>query len=230
MAFCQKCGQQIDQNLISCPYCGAKNVANPYYKQTSFPGNILEKFKKLNTRGIAIIGGGALGVIVLIILLVCLLSGGKDGAVESQYEAMYEGSKGAVEDLAPSETWDEMEDEYSVEFKEVYEEFEDMAEENQEELEDEFGKNASLSYEIVYENEVKKSTFNEMKDWLKEYAGIDKGDVKDAVTVGVVVTAKGAKGTESHCSEITLVKIGGTWYTYSGIRNVVWASQSAAND
>lgn len=230
MAFCQKCGQQIDQNLISCPYCGAKNVANPYYKQTSFPGNLLEKFKKLNMKNIGILAGAVVGVIVIIILLVCLLGGGKDGAVSDYIDAAYESDKGAIKDLAPSETWDEMEGEYSVEFEDVYEVFQDWTEDTQEGLEDEYGKNAKVSYEIVYENEVKKSSLNDMKDWLKESAGISKADVKDAVDVGVVITVKGAKGTESHCTDLRLVKIGGTWYVYNGISRIVSASREAAND
>lgn len=230
MAFCQKCGQQIDQNLISCPYCGAKNVANPYYKQTSFPGNLLEKFKKLNMKNIGILAGAVVGVIVIIILLVCLLSGGKDGAFGNYIDAAFDPSKGVIEDLAPSDTWDEMEDEYSVELKEVFEVFKDRAEDAVEDLEDEYGRNAKVSYEIVYENEVKRSVLNDVKDELKKYAGIDKGDVKEVVDIGVVLTYKGSKKTESECEEFRFVKIGGTWYVYRGINLVVSASREAAND
>lgn len=222
MAFCPKCGQQIDDSAVNCPFCGAANSNNS--NANSPVNDITEKIKKLNVKNIAMLAAGVVVVILVIVLLSSLFGGGYKKAIDRYYDAVYFGKKAAIENLAPKEVWDWIEDEYDVDKAEVVEYLQEASEDRIEVLEDEYGKNIKFSFKVTDKDTADKDDLKELRDELKEW-DIPKKKVKKALEVEFDYTIKGKEDKDEDDSEVGVVKIGSKWYSYNGIYMIVSAAR-----
>ncbi|MBR6633474.1 MAG: zinc ribbon domain-containing protein [Clostridia bacterium] len=216
MAFCQKCGQQIEETVNNCPYCGALNASNPNAKQNS----LVEKAKKLNPKYLGIFGVAVVAVVLVIIIASAIFGNGYEKAIDNFVDASMYGKAKAVKALAPKEVWEYIEEEYDVTPDAVADYYEEMSEGSMEALEEEYGKNIKVSYVLDEADEVDEYQYDEIKDKLKE-CGVKRKNIKKAVEVEAEMKIKGKEDADTAEVELVFVKIGGDWYYYEGIESII---------
>lgn len=216
MAFCKKCGQQIEETVNNCPYCGAINASNPNAKQNS----LVEKAKKINPKHLGILGVAVVAVVLVIILVSAIFGNGYAKAIDNYVDASMYGKAKAVKALVPNEMWEYIEDEYDVTLDTVADYYEEMSEASLEILEEDYGKNIKISYVLDEADEVDEYEYEEIKDKLKEY-GVKRKDIKKAVEVEAEMKIKGKEDADTAEVELVFVKIGRNWYYYDGIESII---------
>ncbi len=216
MAFCPKCGKPFEENASNCAYCGARNPDAPAASVNPKVNEIVNKAKSLNKKNIAILAGAVVAVIVVISLLVTLIgSSGYKKAIDNFFDFTIKGDVDVLEDLAPEDFWEELEDEYDVKLKDIKKELEDSFEEQLEDLEDEYGKNLKVKWKVIDKEELDEDDLDDLKDTLKDTYGTAKKSVKKALEVEIEATLKGRDDEDTDEQEMILVKIGNKWYISS---------------
>lgn len=211
MAFCPKCGKPFEENASNCAYCGAKNPAAPAAVNPKV-NEIVNKAKSLNKKNVVILAGAVVAVIVVIALLSSLLGGGYKKAIDNFFDFTVEGDVDKLEDLAPEDFWEELEDEYDVKMKDIKDSLEEEFEAQLENLEDEYGKNIKVKYKVIEKEKMDEDDLDDLKDMLKENYGIAKKSVKKALEVEVEATIKGKDDEDTEEQDMVIVKIGNKWY------------------
>ncbi len=216
MAFCPKCGKPFEENASNCAYCGAKNPDAPAAAVNPKVNEIVNKAKSLNKKNVAILAGAVVVAIVVISLLASLLGGGGyKKAIDNFFDFTIKGDVDKLDDLAPEDLWEELEEEYDVKLKDIKDELEDSFEAELEELEDEYGKNLKVKWKVLDKEELDEDDLDELKDTLKDNYGIAKKSVKKALEVEIEATIKGRDDEDTEEQEMIVVKIGNKWYISS---------------
>lgn len=211
MAFCPKCGKPFEENASNCAYCGAKNPAAPAAANPKV-NEIVNKAKSLNKKNVIILAGAVVAVIVVISLLVSLLSGGYKKAIDNFFDFSIKGDVDMIEEIAPEDFWEELEEEYDVKMKDLKDSIEEEFEERLETLEDEYGKNIKVKYKVIEKEKMDEDDLDDLKDELKENYGIAKKSVKKAFEVEIEATIKGKEDEDTDEQDMVIVKIGNKWY------------------
>ncbi|MBQ9765580.1 MAG: zinc-ribbon domain-containing protein [Lachnospiraceae bacterium] len=180
MAFCAKCGAQMEDNVAFCPACGASTATEetPNVQNEAVAPVANEQKKPFPTKLVAIIGGAAAALILLVVILVVALGGGYKKPVktllsaykkgENNYEvyaktmpkAMYKAYFDGLDLLFT------LDDQYQKDFEK------DSARYYEDEfdgLEEHYGK-YKLSFEVKDYDELKKSEIKEIVSYYEDYA------------------------------------------------------------
>lgn len=214
MAFCPNCGRQIEDESKGCPICDAKPETNPLTSKNNGDfGSAPVNPNKSQTKNIAIILGGVVAFILVIVLLVSV-AGGKpyEKAIDNYFDVFFSGEVEKIKSLAPEAYWEYMEDEYDLDLDDYIEDMEDEMEDYLEEMEDEFGKKAKVTYKITDADRLDEDDLKDLKDTMKDDYDISKKSVTDAYELELEVTIKGEDDEDDAEMDVIVVKIDGKWY------------------
>ena len=211
MAFCQKCGQPIEETVNNCPYCGAPNAANPNPKKSNV-SDIVSKAKTLNKKNVAIFAGAIAAVVLLIIIISSLASGGYKKALKNYVDVIWNGKANKIEKLAPEEYWEFYEERYDKDIDDVIDDYEDTFDDKMDYYEDEYGKNVKFKYTITDKDELDEDDLKDLKDRLKNDYDIPRKSVTKAFEVEYDYVIKGKEDEYEGEGEVIIAKIDGKWY------------------
>lgn len=199
--YCKQCGSQMDDGVLFCPSCGAKNEnqaapAQTVGAQTAAPVSAAKPANK----NIGLIAAAALGLIVLI-LLISLLSGRSlKSTVNSAIKNTFKGKIEKVIDLLPMDALKKgLKDEGMTikEYKDGKKEyFEEVTKETKLRL---------VKYEIVDTEDLTQAQIGSIADQLKTKK------IKDGKEVTVHVTYRKDGDLREKDMTLDLVKIGNKW-------------------
>ncbi len=213
--YCGKCGAQQADDAAFCSECGAKlqttsQSANPVPEadvNTAAPMPVQQKQKN------RIIGIAAVAVLVIVVIVLgVLIFGGRSykSAVKQFMKGTFEGDAKAIMKVLPKDYLNVM----------MEEEGYDSKKEAQEDLQKQLDRTIKLlnqqfddwkySYEITETEDYSKKDLKDLNEDLEEY-GIQAKAAKD---VTVDVTLKSKDGKETNDQEVTVIKIGGSWYLW----------------
>lgn len=200
--FCGKCGAKNDDSAVFCAECGARfenaQPAAPEVPSSTKPGFTL------NNRNIGIIAVASVAVIALIISCFFIFGGrGYKDVVKDYFKAMEKADAKLMMELLPDDVIKYAMKEDDMTKKE-------MTEELQEQLDSlhKYYDKIKISYEITGTEEFDKEDLADLKDNYKEI-GVK---VKDAMSVSVDVTMTLDGREMNNDLELTLIKVGGSWY------------------
>ena len=200
--FCGKCGAKNDDSAVFCAECGARfenaQPAAPEVPSSTKPGFTL------NNRNIGIIAVASVAVIALIISCFFIFGGrGYKDVVKDYFKAMEKADAKLMMELLPDDVIKYAMKEDDMTKKE-------MTEELQEQLDSlhKYYDKIKISYKITGTEEFDKEDLADLKDNYKEI-GVK---VKDAMSVSVDVTMTLDGREMNNDLELTLIKVGGSWY------------------
>lgn len=205
--FCGKCGVQNTDDAMFCAGCGAKlNEDQPLSSDTPLVVNSGEKNRKIGMIAVCVIA-------VLLIGLLFILFGGRGykTTVKKFVDAQFDADAKAIMQLIPDKMIDYvMEDEGYDEddWDQFIEEGNESLESAMDSIDRYFGDDWKVSYEITDTEDVKGDDLADLKEDYKDI-GIK---VSAAKTVEVELTVKADETESSNTVDISLIKIGRSWY------------------
>lgn len=221
--FCQNCGVEMEDDALFCVNCGAKEQVEAETQPATdivstvkdAVDNVVEDVKA-NPKLLAFAGGAVAVVVAVIILLANLFGGGWKKAIDNYVDVSFKGKANKIEKLAPKEYWEYLEDEdEDFDLKDAIEEYEDEFEDMMDDLEDEYGKNLKIKAKIEDKEKLSKKDISKIADALKDEFDIKKKSVKKGYEVDVDLTIKGSEDEDSDETTLTVIKIGSKWYIVS---------------
>ncbi len=219
--FCANCGTSMEDDVVFCPNCGAKDetpAAAPVAPAPDAAVTTFDAVQKKSSKTPVIIGAVAVVAVALIVVLVMVLGGGSGykKAIDKYIGVRFEGKYSDVFDLAPDAYWDYMEEENEDfdrdELEEKIEEMEEEYEDELEELEDEFGKGIKFSYEVTDEDEISKKDLENINENLEDQYDFDKDSVTEGYDLEITVTVEGDEDSDEQDIKCAALKIDGSWY------------------
>jgi len=169
MAFCSKCGAQLEDGNTVCPSCG--NGKEKAAEQQSAKNN--QSGDKNGIKNLIPFIGIAAAVIVVIIILVNVLGGGAKKPIKSLVKTMNNASY-ELEDYMDStnrlfsdlvmDAFDLVGDIDKGIKKDLEKAIMDTLEDTYDELEDKYGKNIKITYEIEDEEEIDKEELEVLEE------------------------------------------------------------------
>lgn len=205
--FCGKCGVKNADNATFCTGCGAKlNGGRVVKSSTPVVVKSNDKNRKVGMIAVAVIS-------VIVIALIIALFGGRSykATVEKFINAQFDADAEAIFELIPEKMIDCVLEEEGYDDDEL----EEFIEEGNEELQDQLdyierylGKGWTVSYEILTVEDVIDDDLDDLKD---DYEDIDI-KVSAAKTVEVELTVKAGETENSNSLDISLIKVGRSWY------------------
>ena len=213
--FCANCGNQMMDNAVVCPACGAPAEV----QETAAPAAtnpVVAAIKKVNPKYLKLGGIAVAAVAVITIVLVLIFGSSPKKALNNYLDYTLKTNVNKVESLAPKAYWNFCKESGLIDIKdkdEVKACNEDYLDGQKEELEDEYGAKIKYSYKITKEKDVKNKDLTEIKEYLKKVYDIPKKDVKDAKEIDIEIKISGKDDNEEiDMDSIIVVKIGGGWY------------------
>jgi len=208
MKFCPNCGNQLEDSAIFCANCGT-NVGAPVTTQ-----NVIQDYNNLavtqKNKKIGIIAVAASGALILILLFTLIFGGsGYEDAVDTLFAVTFEGDMDDIEDLAPEEFWDTIDEPIDDVIAELSEEYK---EDLYEELIEVFGEDFDIDYEITDENELSSTKVKYVAESLNETYDIEENTVKEVYELDLEVVITGNNEERTRELEAYVVKIGSEWY------------------
>ena len=174
MAFCSKCGAQLEDNVTFCPACGAGKEKTAATQPAA--DNKQSDGKKGSNKLIPVIGVAVVAVVV-IVLLVSVLGGGAKKPLKSLVKAMnsascdFEDYVDATNMLYADIVYDAFDLVGDID-KDIKEDLDEAIVENLEDAYDEFvdyfGKDVKITYEIEDEEEIDKEDLEAIEEALIE--------------------------------------------------------------
>lgn len=228
--ICNHCGAILEDDAKVCSFCGAilevknpepeqpdQTPAEPSMDNTFTYAPLTKKQKKT-----LIIAGAALLGAILLALATYFLFLGSYHAV-AKYESVLDGNYRQLETLAPKEYWEAHAkqnqlsvQEYLHKRMEATKKSAEMVAGNSEEM---FGKNYSVSIEVVSTDPVCQEDLSAYKDALQKKYGIDPSRVHAAHHVILKVVQSGTELTYTTSCCVKAIQIDAQWYlmksTYS---------------
>lgn len=226
--ICNHCGAILEDDAKVCSFCGAiLEVKNAESEQTdqapaelSVDTPTSTPLTKKQKKTLIIAGAVLLGTILLALAVYFLFFGSHHAA--AKYESVANGNYRQLETLAPKEYWEALAKKSQQSVPEYLNKRMESLK-NDEELagnyEEKFGKNYSVSIEVVSSDPVSQEDLSVYKDALQKKYGIDPSRVHAAHHVILKLVHSGAKLTRasSHC--VKAIQIDAQWYlmqyTYS---------------
>lgn len=204
--FCTKCGAPLDNNAAFCTNCGAvadkkNNVVNLHNKNTAI-----------------LLGGILAGIIVLVILISLIFGGGYKSAIDNYFEGFEDTNAKKFMKAMPEcqiEYLEESLKDYSK-FDSLAEYFEYLLEEALNKIEDEYGDDISISYEIKDKEELSEKELKDIRKRLEN--NYDNDDVKVTKGYEVEITAeiKGDDNSDEEDITVKVAKVDGDWCIING--------------
>ena len=156
----------------------------------------------------------AAGALVLVIILCIVLGGGGyKQAFKNVVAVQYKGKVNKIDDLAPKQYWEYMEDEHDFDMDDYKDEYEENWEETEEYLEDEYGKNIRVTLKVEDKKVWKRKKVKKVADALNDQYDIKESSVKKVIEVDGEITIKGSEDEEDEdVDDLTFIKIGSKWY------------------
>lgn len=220
--FCKNCGVEMEENTVLCTNCGAIEKRSEILPEEvrierSPVIQVVEKVTrtvKENPKFFAFCGAVVAIFLVIVVLVSNLLGGGGyKKAVKNYMDVSFKGKADKIEKLAPKEYWDFIKKEnkeFTVE--ELIKATEERSDATLKALEDKFGEKAKVKYKIIDKDKLSKRKLNKIKESIEDEFGINKKLVKACCQVDVELSVKGSKDEFEDETEMTLIKIGGSWY------------------
>ncbi len=204
--FCTKCGAPLDNNAAFCTNCGAvadkkNNIVNLHNKNTAI-----------------LLGGILAGIIVLVILISLIFGGGYKSAIDNYFEGFEDTNAKKFMKAMPEcqiEYLQESLKDYSK-FDSLAEYFEYLLEEALNKIEDEYGDDISISYEIKDKEELSEKELKDIRKRLEN--NYDNDDVKVTKGYEVEITAeiKGDDNSDEEDITVKVAKVDGDWCIING--------------
>lgn len=204
--FCTKCGAPLDNNAAFCTNCGAvadkkNNVVNLHNKNTAI-----------------LLGGILAGIIILVILISLIFGGGYKSAIDNYFEGFEDTNAKKFMKAMPEcqiEYLEESLKDYSK-FDSLAEYFEYCLEEALNKIEDEYGNDISISYEIKDKEELSEKELKDIRKRLEN--NYDNDDVKVTKGYEVQITAeiKGDDNSDEEDITVKVAKVDGDWCIVNG--------------
>ena len=226
--ICSKCGAEIQDDALFCGKCGNQVEEQAAAVQTTSDSSETSKSKTLNDKlndfiariknkdkkSIAVVSGIAAVLILILVLSICFsVRSTPEKALKLYMDVILHGEYNKIEKLAPDAYWEAMEDSFSL--KDAKEQAKTIYKSASRAYEDEYGDNIKITYKIKEKDDVKKSTFDDMKDFIKSTYDIPKKNITDACSIEIELFIKGSEDEDSNETELYAVKIDGTWYICS---------------
>ena len=212
--FCGKCGAKNDDSAVFCAECGnriqaaapvapAAPAANPAPAAAPVATGSKPGFT-LNNRNIGIIAVAAVAVIALLISCFFIFGGRsyKD-VVRDYFKATEKADAKLMMELLPDDLIKYVMKEEDMTKKEMTEDLQDSLD-----MIHRYYDEVKISYEITDTEDFDKDELKEIKEM---YEAIDV-KVKDAMIVEVEVTMELDGDERTTTQELTLIKVGGSWY------------------
>ncbi len=205
--FCGKCGTENTESAVYCYKCGAKIGAEQQISETISDiytqSDISQKNRKIGIAAVAVAA-------VFVIILSGALFGGRSykSTINKFFNAMYNADAKKIADLLPDGLLDYISDEEGIFVEEGFEALSEELKSQWETVNSGLGNNWKMSHRIISTEELSKRELSELQDIYKEI------DVKvsDAKTVKVEVTAEVVGKEFSDFMEISVIKVGRSWY------------------
>lgn len=162
-------------------------------------------------RKIGIIAVGVVVIVVIGILIALFKGRGYEATVEKFIDAQFDADMEAIMDLIPEEVVDKALEEEGYDSKEVDKFVKEANEELQEAvgyLKIYLGDKFNVSSEILGDKDITGDDLDEIKE---DYAKIGV-KVSDAKEVNVKITVKAGELEEDKSTEISVIKVGRSWY------------------
>lgn len=204
--FCTKCGKQVQEGSVVCPYCGSPLAAPqaapqpaPQAANNNIVGNIADKAKKGDKKLLYIVAAAAVAVVVIILIL-CLLLGNGPKSVVKNY-------------LKKSEKLSEQQEKLDSKYlmfanKKALKKLDLWDDDDDEKI--------KTSWKVTKVKKYGKK--DDVTEGVRAYVEKKDGDgdkVKSVAIVQVTLTAKIDGEKEKRDMYFTCAKIGGNWYLLS---------------
>ena len=229
--FCTKCGAPVD-GTVAAPETpnvfsnavdkmkplvnGAMDKADELVRKAKNidVDEIMETAKK-DPKKLLIPAIAAVAVVAVAVVLILILGmGGKPytKALDLMVDVIAKGKMEKIEQMAPAEYWEYMEDWRDIDLDDNIDEISDAWEDMMEEWEDDYGDKIKVSYEIQKEEKLSDRKLKKLANALEENYDIDTEDVMEAYEIKVKLTIKGSDDDDTEKTEMVMVKIGKSWY------------------
>ena len=161
-------------------------------------------------------GAIAVGIIALLVVVIILLSGSKyTSALDTYIDVMFYGKANKLEQLAPKEYWDYLEEENDMSLDDLKDQYEENWDDMLDMMEDQYGKNIKVTYKITDEDKISNRKMEKIAEALEDTYDIDANSVKEGYKVDAEMTIKGSDDDEEDEGTFNIIKIGGRWYMIS---------------
>ncbi len=204
--FCQNCGNPLEEGATFCSNCGA-NIEAAAPADENIINKLLKEPKKLIIGLVAI-----LVVVALIVGITSIASNAYTKAIDNYIAVTFEGKSKAIKNLAPKAYWEYLEDEEDETLDDMIEDYEDNWDDTIDVLEDQFGDKIKVTYEIEDKDDLSKKKIEKINEALEDSYDFKENSVKKGYKLDVEMKIKGSEDDDKTDSELTVVKIGGSWY------------------
>lgn len=208
--FCENCGAEMDDNEVVCKYCGPQEEKKEEVKVDASNNEVKTENtetastanKPIDTKMIAIIGGVAAIVVIILSIFISIFTGGWKKPIDNYFKGMQKGNakvylKAFPEFLDMDDTVDE-----------------DYMDKMLDNLEDEYGEKIKISYKVTKKEKIKKDELSKIQDYIeKKYD--EKVKVSAGYEVKVKATIKGKDDEDTDTQKMYVYKIDGKWKYFS---------------
>lgn len=202
--FCGKCGAKNADGAAFCSACGAKlNGGHETKRSSSIAVNTNNQNRKVGIIAVTVV---AIAVIGLVIALV----GGRGyrATVEKFVNATFAADAEAIVELIPESIIDYGLEEDGYDEDELIEAFNEELQDQLDYIERYLGEDWTVSHKILTVEDITGDDLDDLKD---EYKDIDI-KVSAAKPVEVELTVKAGETETSNSIDISLIKVGRSWY------------------
>lgn len=205
--YCGKCGAQNADDADFCANCGAKlKKSAPTTATTVSVPNQNDKNRKVGMIAVAIAA-------VIVVILGVFLFGGRSYkvTVEKYVDASMDANAKAIVDLIPKKVMDyalEQDGYDSSDLDDLISDLDEQLQDQMDSIDSYLGEGWKVSYEILSEEDIKGDDLKDIKDAYED-ADVE---VSAAKNVEVELTVTADETESSNSLDISLVKIGRSWY------------------
>lgn len=205
--FCGKCGAKNADNAEFCTNCGAKLNKSASTKMDAVSvSNQNDKNRKVGIIAVAV-------VVVLVVIIGIFLFGGRSykSTVEKFVDAEFDANAEAIFDLMPEKMIDyglEQDGYDSDDLDGLIDNLNEELQDQLDSLDDYLGEGWKTSYKILNTEDIKGDDLDDIKDAYED------ADVKvsAAKNVEAELTVTSNETESSNTLEISLIKVGRSWY------------------
>lgn len=205
--YCGKCGAQNADDADFCANSGAKlKKSAPTTATTVSVPNQNDKNRKVGMIAVAIAA-------VIVVILGVFLFGGRSYkvTVEKYVDASMDANAKAIVDLIPKKVMDyalEQDGYDSSDLDDLISDLDEQLQDQMDSIDSYLGEGWKVSYEILSEEDIKGDDLKDIKDAYED-ADVE---VSAAKNVEVELTVTADETESSNSLDISLVKIGRSWY------------------
>lgn len=196
--YCMKCGKQIEEKDLHCPYCGAVQENNFEVKDLSS-----QKENKQKDVLVPIVAVCAVILVVIIVVLnLFVFNKGYESPIESLFDAIESEDVDDLEDALPDYLIDS--DDYDDDSGQS------MLKMLSASVEMIYGDDFDISYKVLDKKSIEKDELKDLeKSIKKEYN--EKADVDKGYKVKIQAIIEGDKTSNKNETTINIYKIDGKW-------------------